>query len=112
MIVPFGKGGLHIRDPYSPLLMVMALLSTVWYLSFALLGLWNGKALGEVVSGPDVSQSLQDILNKAHQGPLYTYPTSLTQGIVPVSWILPPDFEIRKAIANFYVDGIERDSFS
>ena len=35
-------------------------------------------------SFPDVSKSLQDILNKAHQGPLYTYPTSLTQGIVPV----------------------------
>jgi hypothetical protein len=35
-------------------------------------------------SMPDVSNSLQDILNKAHQGPLYTYPTSLTQGIVPV----------------------------
>lgn len=34
---------------------------------------------------PDVSPSLQAILNKAHQGPLYTYPTSLTQGIVPVS---------------------------
>ena len=32
---------------------------------------------------PDVSTSLQQILNQAHQGPLYTYPTSLTQGIVP-----------------------------
>ena len=63
----------------------MAVLSTVWYLSFALLGLWNGKVVGEMVSGPDVSLSLQDILNQAHQGPLYTYPTSLTQGIVPVS---------------------------
>ena len=41
--------------------------------------------LGEVVAAPDLSLSLQDILNKAHQGPLYTYPTSLTQGIVPVS---------------------------
>ena len=32
---------------------------------------------------PDLSTSLQQILNQAHQGPLYTYPTSLTQGIVP-----------------------------
>lgn len=32
---------------------------------------------------PDVSTSLQQILDQAHQGPLYTYPTSLTQGIVP-----------------------------
>ena len=32
---------------------------------------------------PDVSTPLQQILNQAHQGPLYTYPTSLTQGIVP-----------------------------
>ncbi|KAH8792693.1 hypothetical protein BGZ57DRAFT_750864 [Hyaloscypha finlandica] len=52
-------------------------------MSFTLLGLWNGVVLGEVVAAPDLSLSLQDILNKAHQGPLYTYPTSLTQGIVP-----------------------------
>ena len=32
---------------------------------------------------PDVSPALQQILDKAHQPPLYTYPTSLTQGIVP-----------------------------
>lgn len=32
---------------------------------------------------PDVSTALQQILNQAHQGPLYTYPTSLTQGIIP-----------------------------
>lgn len=32
---------------------------------------------------PDVSPALQKILNQAHQGPLYTYPTSLTQGIIP-----------------------------
>ena len=32
---------------------------------------------------PDVSRSLQQILDQTHQGPLYTYPTSLTQGIVP-----------------------------
>ena len=32
---------------------------------------------------PDVSTPLQQILDQAHQGPLYTYPTSLTQGIVP-----------------------------
>jgi len=32
---------------------------------------------------PDVSPALQNILNQGHQAPLYTYPTSLTQGIVP-----------------------------
>jgi hypothetical protein len=31
----------------------------------------------------DLSPALQSILRKAHTG-LYTYPTSLTQGIVPV----------------------------
>lgn len=36
-----------------------------------------------VAFAPDVSAALQQILNQAHQGPLYTYPTSLTQGIVP-----------------------------
>ena len=36
-----------------------------------------------MASAPDVSTPLQQILNQAHQGPLYTYPTSLTQGIVP-----------------------------
>lgn len=35
-------------------------------------------------SAPDVSAPLQNFLNQAHKGPLYTYPTSLTQGIVPV----------------------------
>lgn len=40
-------------------------------------------AVGVVASAPDVSFALQDILDKAHTGPLYTYPTSLTQGIVP-----------------------------
>jgi hypothetical protein len=36
--------------------------------------------MGNAPAQPDVSNSLQEILNKAHQGPLYTYPTSLTQG--------------------------------
>ena len=36
-----------------------------------------------VAIAPDVSTALQQILNQAHQGPLYTYPTSLTQDIVP-----------------------------
>ena len=32
---------------------------------------------------PDVSPELQSILDQAYQTPLYTYPTSLTQGIIP-----------------------------
>lgn len=35
--------------------------------------------------GLDVSPALQNVLNKAHQALLYTYPTSLTQGIIPKS---------------------------
>lgn len=37
------------------------------------------------VAAPDVSAALQKILDQAHQGPLYDYPTSFTQGILPVS---------------------------
>lgn len=33
----------------------------------------------------NVSNDLQDVLRKAHQGPLYDYPTSFTQDILPVS---------------------------
>ena len=36
-----------------------------------------------LAASPDVSSSLQKILDLAHQGPLYNYPTSLTQGIIP-----------------------------
>ena len=36
-----------------------------------------------LTANPDVSPALQTILDKAHEAPLYTYPTSLTQGIVP-----------------------------
>lgn len=58
----------------------MAFLSSVLLLSAGVVG-----TLASSYPAPDVSLSLQDILNKAHQGPLYSYPTSLTQGIVPVS---------------------------
>ena len=80
------KRGLDTYDRYSSLLLIMAGISTVLYTAFALLSTVSRGVLGEVVASPDVSLSLQDILNKAHQGPLYTYPTSLTQGIVPVSF--------------------------
>ena len=45
----------------------------------------GGFLISSVVaaSTPDVSLSLQSILSLAHQAPLYDYPTSLTQGIVP-----------------------------
>ena len=55
------------------------------YLSRALLGLSSfATASLAAYSDPNVSTKLQDILNHAYQAPLYTYPTSLTQGIVPV----------------------------
>lgn len=62
---------------------VMASLSTCLLLAGAFMGTLASQ--NPYYDGPDVSQSLQDILNKGHSGPLYTYPTSLTQGIVPVS---------------------------
>ena len=34
---------------------------------------------------PSVSPGFQQILDKAYKAPLYSYPTSLTQGIIPVS---------------------------
>ena len=40
-------------------------------------------AVTTVSIGPSVSPALQTILDRAHQAPLYTYPTSLTQGIIP-----------------------------
>ncbi|KAL2064930.1 hypothetical protein VTL71DRAFT_4070 [Oculimacula yallundae] len=62
----------------------MASISTCLVLAYAFLGFTTFSTVGAVVPGsPDVSPSLQDILNKAHKGPLYTYPTSLTQGIIP-----------------------------
>jgi hypothetical protein len=64
---------------------IMAGFSKVLYMGLALFGMWNGKVCGEVIAGQDLSPSLRDILKQAHKGPLYTYPTSLTQGIVPVS---------------------------
>jgi hypothetical protein len=84
------RRGIDIYDRWSLVLIVMTSISTGLYLAFALLEwAWNRGVMGEVVAGPDVSLNLQDILNKAHQGPLYTYPTSLTQGIVPVSFGKP-----------------------
>lgn len=49
------------------------------------LSLISGLFISTVLaaSAPDVSPSLQSVLDRAHQAPLYTYPTSFTQGIVP-----------------------------
>ena len=85
----------------------MAAISTVWYMSFALLGLWNGRVVGETV--PDVSLSLQDILNQAHQGPLYTYPTSLTQGIVPVCRIFSAPVIVELDRKTMLILGIRKE---
>jgi hypothetical protein len=64
--------------------------TTTFYLACAALNV--GSVQAEAAGHPDVSTSLQQILNKAHQGPLYTYPTSLTQGIIPVSLNRPLEF--------------------
>ncbi|RDW78162.1 hypothetical protein BP5796_06014 [Coleophoma crateriformis] len=47
-------------------------------MAFAVTGAFAVENLSQ-----DFSTSLESILAQAHQGPLYTYPTSLTQGIVP-----------------------------
>ena len=36
-----------------------------------------------IATSPAVSPALQHVLDKAYQAPLNTYPTSLTQGIIP-----------------------------
>lgn len=54
--------------------------------SFLLLSTLCTLSYAEVPGKPDVNPALQQILNQAHQGPLYDYPTSFTQGIVPVSF--------------------------
>jgi hypothetical protein len=67
-----------LSDRSLNLTLVMAFISSTLLLTLGVVGTLASSSV------PDVSISLQDILNKAHQGPLYTYPTSLTQGIVPV----------------------------
>jgi len=45
--------------------------------------------LGAVAASPrGVPTSLQNILDNTHGSSLYTYPTDLTRGIVPVSFLL------------------------
>ncbi|KAI9053621.1 hypothetical protein LZ554_002575 [Drepanopeziza brunnea f. sp. 'monogermtubi'] len=72
------------------LLLPMASVSTCLLLAYAFLGFSSfdlgvgiQRVQAEVSGQPDVSPSLQEILDQAHKGPLYTYPTSLTQGILP-----------------------------
>ncbi len=69
----------------------MAATSTCLALTWAVLGFGTSFVVtgveASVPGNPDVSPNLQEVLNKAHQGPLYTYPTSFTQGIIPVRTI-------------------------
>lgn len=62
---------------------IMFSLSTTLFLACSILSLRSAGVQAEVAGNPDVSTSLQQILDQAHKGPLYTYPTSLTQGIIP-----------------------------
>lgn len=57
---------------------------TMWNLKAFLVAVFAFPIPTVTASAPDVSVALQKILNQAHQGPLYVYPTSLTQGIIPV----------------------------
>ncbi|KAH8676770.1 hypothetical protein BGZ60DRAFT_526197 [Tricladium varicosporioides] len=60
----------------------MPFISSSLLLACTLLGLGGVKGV-TAASTLNLNPSLRDILNKAHQGPLYNYPTSFTQGIVP-----------------------------
>ncbi|PBP22679.1 hypothetical protein BUE80_DR006588 [Diplocarpon rosae] len=62
------------------LLLAVASISTCLMLAYTLLGF---SSVEVPIISPDWSQSLQDILHEAHKDPLYKYPTSLTQGIIP-----------------------------
>lgn len=85
-------------------------LSTYLLLALAVTGSF-ASSTGAIPSDLDFSDSLQDILDKAHQGPLYVYPTSLTQEIVPVR-ILPLVLPLKKPPNNLTQCPIsERDPF-
>lgn len=66
------------------MVIAMALVSTFLWLSSGLFGVKVETVNAELPGHPEVPPTLQAILNKAHQAPLYTYPTSFTQGIIPV----------------------------
>ncbi|EPQ64874.1 Bgt-1089 [Blumeria graminis f. sp. tritici] len=59
----------------------MVSFSPIWSIAFGLVLLSTVNA--RVEASPQVSPALQKILDQAYEGPLYTYPTSLTQGILP-----------------------------
>lgn len=89
------RRGIDIYDRWSLSLIAMASVSTGLYLALALLGgVWNGGVGVMGGASPDVSLSLKEILDKAHRGPLYTYPTSLTQEIVTVRSFEYPRFVV------------------
>jgi hypothetical protein len=70
----------YLSDRALNLTVAMAFLSATFVLMLGVVGTFASSS-----QMPDVSTSLQKILDQAHKGPLYTYPTSLTQGIIPVT---------------------------
>jgi hypothetical protein len=65
--------------------------------------------LGTAVASPDVSAALQKILDQAHQGPLYDYPTSFTQGILPVSGFFFWLFVLRELGSWRWGEGVSQE---
>lgn len=76
--------------------MAMGLISTSLFVAWSVFSIGSSKALtiprydssqnerGNGGNAEGGNKALQDILKKAHQGPLYDYPTSFTQEIMPV----------------------------
>jgi hypothetical protein len=81
----------------------MAAMSTCLALAWVVLSFGTSFVVkgveASVPGNTDVSPSLQEVLNKAHQAPLYTYPTSFTQGIIPVRSSI-----LTNSRARIYVD--------
>ena len=81
-----GRLSLSLPPPQTKDTPCVTMLPFAMYLSLGLvLGLsTHFTALLAAPTSPSVSPALQSVLNNAYQAPLYTYSTSLTQGIVPV----------------------------
>jgi hypothetical protein len=90
----------------------MMFLSTFLWLSGALLGVVVKSVEAEVPGHAEVGNELQRILSEAYKSPSYTYPTSLTQGIIPVCFFLSSLIERRENCETNGIHGVEMDSFS
>ena len=85
-LLPFFQVSHQQSDTLIWLMFGISIPVLVMYLSQTFLALSSTTVIGALAAYtyPNVSINLQSILEKEYQPPLYQYPTSLTQGIVPV----------------------------